>query len=79
MNEERKTPRDYGAAVKAYKEKSAERALDKVVVMGVRMSFLEMVVFMVKWAVASIPAAIVLTLAWAVAWFIVAMALGAMA
>ncbi|MGA7799766.1 MAG: hypothetical protein WCC36_03065 [Gammaproteobacteria bacterium] len=36
----------------------------RVVVTDVRMPFLSMVIFMVKWAVASIPALIILALLW---------------
>ena len=39
----------------------ASREINEVVVTDVRMSFSSMVVFMVKWAVATIPAIIILT------------------
>ena len=39
----------------------ASREIHEVVVTDVRMSFSSMVVFMVKWAVATIPAIIILT------------------
>lgn len=40
----------------------------EVVVTDIRMPFLSMVVFMVKWAIASIPAFIILTILAALAW-----------
>ena len=39
----------------------ASREINEVVVTDVRMSFSSMVVFMVKWAIATIPAIIILT------------------
>jgi len=37
------------------------REINEIVVTDIRMSFLSMVVFMVKWAIATIPALIILT------------------
>jgi len=37
----------------------------RVIVTDVRMPFLSMVVFMVKWAIAAIPAVIILAVLWA--------------
>jgi hypothetical protein len=39
----------------------ASREINEVVVTDIRMSFPSMVVFMVKWAIATIPAIIILT------------------
>ena len=39
----------------------------EVVVVDIRMKFWSMVVFMVKWVIASIPAIIILAIIWAVA------------
>jgi hypothetical protein len=38
-----------------------------VVVVDVKMPFMSMVTFMVKWAIASIPAIIILVVIWAIA------------
>lgn len=41
---------------------SSEHSVQRIVVSDIRMSFGSMVVFMVKWAIASIPAAIILAI-----------------
>ena len=44
------------------------RETNEVVVTDIKMSFLSMVVFMVKWAIATIPAIIILTAVGSITW-----------
>jgi hypothetical protein len=46
----------------------ALREINEVVVTDIRMSFSSMVVFMVKWAIATIPAIIILTAVGSITW-----------
>jgi hypothetical protein len=46
----------------------ASREINEVVVTDIKMSFSSMVVFMVKWAIATIPAIIILTVVGSITW-----------
>ena len=48
-----------------------EANIQRVVVTDIHMPFWSMIIFMVKWALASIPAIIILTLIAALAWRII--------
>ena len=45
--------------------------MDKVIITDINMKFSSMVIFMVKWAVAAIPAAIILMLSSLMVWGII--------
>ena len=47
-----------------------------VVVTDVRMPFLSMVVFIIKWAVAAIPAMIILAVIWVIFLFVISLIFG---
>ena len=49
-----------------------EANIQRVVVTDIHMPFWSMVIFMVKWALASIPAIIILTVIAALAWRVIA-------
>ena len=49
-----------------------EANIQRVVVTDIHMPFGSMIIFMVKWALASIPAIIILTLIAAIAWRVIA-------
>jgi ABC-type multidrug transport system permease subunit len=55
---------------------SSTEAVNRVIVTDIRMGFGSMVVFMVKWVIASIPAAIILAVVAGVFWAIVGSFLG---
>jgi CHASE2 domain-containing sensor protein len=46
----------------------ASREINEVVVTDIKMSFSSMVIFMVKWAIATIPAIIILTVVGSITW-----------
>ena len=48
-----------------------EASIQRVVVTDIHMPFWSMVIFMVKWALASIPAIIILTVIAALAWRVI--------
>ena len=57
-------------------ETIARQKRQEVVIKDIEMSFLSMVTFMVKWAIAAIPAAIILGLLVAVFWWFLLSLLG---
>lgn len=50
----------------------------RVVVTDISMPFVSMVIFMIKWVIASIPAFIILSILWAIVTTIVGMIMGGM-
>jgi hypothetical protein len=54
-------------------EGNGERGRREVVVTDIRMPFASMVIFMVKWAIAAIPAMIILGVLW---WLVMAILFG---
>ena len=54
----------------------ASKETNEVVVTDIKMSFPSMVIFMVKWAIATIPAIIILTVVGSITWGILTAFLG---